>query len=122
MILSDYRIDAVNFPIETLFAFSFCYGQCYSSGTNNAQPWNCGSPSMTTKALGIFLPFFVGKVLPVKAFRSLMIAITRLRLGTKSINSAAFGSDVQGLMQPAFARNPCPGWIMTFGISGIDCG
>src|SRR4051812_14190681 len=102
-------------PILRTESFAFlsacCSDQRGGLGTDDTQPSNSGSPSITTKAFGILLPFLVGKALPAKACRSLIMAITRLRLGTKSIISAVFGSDVQGLMQPMLARKPWPGWI-----------
>jgi hypothetical protein len=39
-----------------------------------------------------------------------MMVISRLRLGRKSIISAAFGSEAHGLIQPTLARKPWPGW------------
>src|SRR5262245_34783962 len=69
-----------------------------------------GSPSITTKALGIRFPFLPGKSVPRNLFMSSIRAMTRLRLVLYVMGSPAFGSDLHRLMQPTLDRNFCPGW------------
>lgn len=59
---------------------------------------------MTTKALGILLPFRDGKSPPMKDRRSSMTEITRRLLLVNVIISLELGKDAHKLMQPMLAR------------------
>ena len=64
---------------------------------------------MTTDAFGTCLPLLDGKALPTNALRSLIIAITHLRLPPKSMLSLGLASVPVGLMRRIEDKNPRPG-------------